>query len=109
MISPIPHMFFYTFISMKEPLLGIDGMVCAVRFRGGVDHVSKFQIENQIEIQFQMSIELDPYATFAALPSRHAKHATAPVERVYARIHHVLRSSVSVTFIARPFPLYMWP
>ena len=52
MISPLPHTFLYTFISMKVPLLGIDGMVYAVRFRGGVDHVSKFQIENQIEIQF---------------------------------------------------------
>lgn len=58
MISPLPHTFLYTFISMKVPLLGIDGMVYAVRFRGGVDHVSKFEIENQIEIQFQMSIEL---------------------------------------------------
>lgn len=35
MISPIPHMFFYTFISMKVPLLVIDGMVCAAKFRGG--------------------------------------------------------------------------
>ena len=45
---------------MKVPLLGIGGMVFAARFRGGggFDHVSKFQIENRIEIQFQMSIEL---------------------------------------------------
>lgn len=32
---------------------------CVLRSLGGeVDHVSKFQIENQTEIQFEMSIEL---------------------------------------------------
>jgi hypothetical protein len=53
-ISPIPHMFFYTFISMKEPLLGIDGMVCAAKLRGGrLITCQNFKLKIKLKFNFK--------------------------------------------------------